>query len=172
MDAELKGKFDDLDDLLSGGYISKEEFAAARENLLVEAGFDVSPRTGGLFGGNLAFRPHEESGGGRSGCGCFLIFLLLAALLIGGFLALPEGVLKGIPIVGNLIEGQGIQEMRQSVIRFIDDLRGNPAPDTGPVSVTVSPEAEGPDDPAWPEGPAGSGGDEDKDTQNGDKEES
>lgn len=126
MDIELKGKFDDLDDLLSGGYISKEEFATARENLLIEAGFDVSPRTGGFIGG-LAFRRSEEEN--RKGCGCFLMLLLLIAVLIGGFLALPDGILKGIPVIGDLIEGQGIQEMRQSVTRFIDDLRGNPAPD-------------------------------------------
>ena len=126
MDIELKGKFDDLDDLLSGGYISKEEFAAARENLLIEAGFDVSPRTGGFISG-LAFRRSEEES--RKGCGCFLMLLLLIAVLIGGFLALPDGILKGIPVIGDLIEGQGIQGMRQSVMRFIDDLRGNPAPD-------------------------------------------
>ncbi len=130
MDSELKGKFDDLDDLLSGGYISREEFAAARENLLIEAGFDVSPRESGFLGG-LAFRSREERGR-RSGCGCFLILLFLVALLIGGFLLLPEGVLKGIPILGNLIEGQGLQEMRQSVFNFIDDLRGNPAGDVAP----------------------------------------
>ena len=137
MDAELKGKFDDLDDLLSGGYISKEEFATARENLLIEAGFDVSPRTGGFMGG-LAFRKSEEERG--NGCGCLLTFLLLVALMIGAFLALPEGILKGIPVVGNLIEGQGIQEMRQSVARFIDDLRGNPAPDA--KNERVEPETE------------------------------
>ena len=124
MDSEFKAKFDNLDDLLSGGYISEAEYAAARENLLMDAGFDVSPRPAGLFRGTVAFQPREERG--RSGCGCFLMLLLLIVALLGGALALPEGIVKGIPVLGSLMEGQGLRSIRQSVAGFIDDLRGNP----------------------------------------------
>ena len=134
MNSDLKRKLDDLNELLSQNYITDSEYAIARENVLADAGIDIVPRMEGpIVRDNVRpFRQRREPRS-NSGCGCFLVFLLLLVAAAGCLLALPEDIAKKIPGVGQLIDEPHYQEIRQTITQFIDDLRGNPAPAPAPA---------------------------------------
>lgn len=133
MNSDLKRKLDDLNELLSQNYITDSEYAIARENVLADSGIDIVPRMEAPIVRDSVrpFRVRRDQH--NSGCGCFLVLLLLLVAAAGCFLALPEDMAKKIPGVGSLIDEPRYQEIRQTITQFIDDLRGNPAPVPAPT---------------------------------------
>ena len=130
MNSEIKRKLDDLNELLAQNYITDSEYAIARENVLSDAGIDIVPRMESTVGNSArdSIRPLTPRREQRGGCGCFVMLLLLLVVAAGCLFALPEDIVQKIPGVGQLLEEQRCQELRQAVTQFIDDLRGNPAP--------------------------------------------
>ncbi len=119
-------KLDELKDLRLKDYITEEEYAAARSNILLDAGFDIVPRTEPDT--RTAYAPPQ--GGNREkkngGCGCFLIVLLFAVILLGGLFAVPEDILKTLPGLDRLFGIEQVQDARRTILRFVDDLMGRP----------------------------------------------
>ena len=144
MNSEIKQKMDELSELRRQNYISGEEYTTARENLLLDAGFDIIPRVENTLYSRPAMR-RERRG---MGCGCFLMVILLAFAAAGGLLAMPEEKLRGIPFIGQLADREEYREIRQALLYFIDDLQGNPAhegaslPATPPTPALPQPLAE------------------------------
>ena len=133
----IRQRLDDLEELLHEGYITGDEYATARENLLLDMGFDIVPRLEGAAGrGPQAVVPVRKRQG--AGCGCFLTLLLLLVVAAAGtLLALPEETLRRFPWTEKLMDMEAFQQVRQSLEHFIDDLRGNPP-------IEPNPDAAGP----------------------------
>ena len=123
MNGDLKRKLDDLNELLSQNYITDSEYAIARENVLADSGIDIVPRMEAPIVRDSVrpFRARREQH--NSGCGCFLVLLLILVAAAGCFLALPEDIAKKIPGVGSLIDEPRYQEIRQTITQFIDDQK-------------------------------------------------
>ena len=123
----IRQRLDDLEELLHEEYITGEEYATARENLLLDMGFDIVPRLEGPARREpqAAMQVRKRQG---AGCGCFLALLLLLIVAAGGaLLALPEETLRQFPWTEKLMGMEAFQQVRQSLEHFIDDLRGNPS---------------------------------------------
>ena len=85
MSNPVRKKLDELKELRQEDYITEEEYAAARGNALLDAGFDIVPRTGLEARFRRAPLPEGKSEEKKNGgCGCFLILLLLIVILFGG----------------------------------------------------------------------------------------
>ena len=138
MHSEIKQKMDDLAELRRLGYVTDEEYLIARENLLLDMGFDIVPRVGGLRDQVVIAAPRRRRG---CGCGCFLTLLLLLIAAVGGVFAVPEEMLRQVPVLSRLLEYKEYQEVRQALTWFLDDLRGNPlfAPDPAPQATPPAP---------------------------------
>lgn len=123
----IRQRLDDLEELLHEEYITEEEYATARENLLLDMGFDIVPRLEGPARREpQAVLPIRKRQG--AGCGCTLALLLLLVVAAGGaLLALPEETLRQFPWTEKLMSMEAFQQIRQSLEHFIDDLRGNPS---------------------------------------------
>ena len=134
MNSEIKHKLEDLVELHRLGYVTEEEYATARENLLLDMGFDIVPRVGGLRDRVLIAEPRRRSSG--CGCGCFLMLLLLLIAAVGGVFAVPEEMLRQVPGLNRVLEFKEYQEVRQALMWFLDDLRGNPLSAPDPVPLT------------------------------------
>lgn len=137
----IRQRLDDLEELLHKEYITGEEYATARENLLLDMGFDIVPRLEGPARREpqSAMQARKRQG---AGCGCTLALLLLLVVTAGGaLLALPEETLRRLPWTEKLMSMEAFQQVRQSLEHFIDDLRGNPS--LGP-SLEPSFDAAGP----------------------------
>lgn len=132
MKQEIKRRLDGLTELLNEGYITEAEYAVARENIFLDAGFDIIPRTGGPDPRPAPAVPQRREH--RRGCGCFLGLLLLLAAVGGSLFILSRVVAGDRPLLGMLLESDGYQNARQAVVGFIDDLMGNPAPSAPPAS--------------------------------------
>ena len=130
----IKQRLDDLEELLHEEYITGEEYATARENLLLDMGFDIVPRLEGAARREpQAVMPVRKRQG--TGCGCLLALLLLLVVAAGGaLLALPEETLRQFPWTEKLMGMEAFQQVRQSLEHFIDDLRGNPPLEPNPAS--------------------------------------
>ena len=116
-------KLDELKELKQQGYLSEEEFAAARGNILLDAGFDIVPRTDS--DNRLAYAPPpREDGEKKGGCGCLFALLLLLVLLLGGIFAMPEDVARGVPGLERIFGNEQVQAARRTLLQFIDDLMG------------------------------------------------
>lgn len=123
----IRQRLDDLEELLHEEYITGEEYATARENLLLDMGFDIVPRLEGPARREPqpAMQARKRQG---AGCGCTLALLLLLVVAAGGaLLALPEETLRQFPWTEKLMSMEAFQQVRQSLEHFIDDLRGNPS---------------------------------------------
>ena len=133
----IRQRLDDLEELLHEEYITGEEYATARENLLLDMGFDIVPRLEGPARREpqSAMQARKRQG---AGCGCTLALLLLLVVAAGGaLLALPEETLRQFPWTEKLMGMEAFQQVRQSLEHFIDDLRGNPP-------IEPNPDAAGP----------------------------
>ena len=98
MSDPVRKKLDELKELRQENYLTEEEYAAARGNALLDAGFDTAPRSGAEARSRRAPLQGGESGEKKGGgCGCLLILLLLIVLLFVGVIALPEDTLKLLP---------------------------------------------------------------------------
>ena len=97
MSDPVRKKLDELKELRQENYITEEEYAAARGNALLDAGFDIESRTG--IGARFLHIPPQREIEERKngGCGCFLIVLLLIVIILGGIFALSEDTLKTLP---------------------------------------------------------------------------
>ena len=93
----IRQRLDDLEELLHEEYITGEEYATARENLLLDMGFDIVPRLEGAARREpQAVMPVRKRQG--TGCGCLLALLLLLIVAAAGvLLALPEETLRRFP---------------------------------------------------------------------------
>jgi len=131
----VKKKLDELRELRQDNYITEEEYAAARENTLLDAGFDIESRTelGARFLHIPPQREIEEKKNG--GCGCFLILLLLI-IILGGIFALSEDTLKTLPGLDRVFGIEMVREARRTVHQFVDDLMGRPRAQESPVLPT------------------------------------
>ena len=145
----IRQRLDDLEELLHEEYITGEEYATARENLLLDMGFDIVPRLEGAARREpQAVMPVRKRQG--TGCGCLLALLLLLIVAAAGvLLALPEETLRRLPWTEKLMGMEAFQQVRQSLEHFIDDLRGNPPlepnPDAaGPQLCSLAPETIAP----------------------------
>ena len=145
----IRQRLDDLEELLHEGYITGDEYATARENLLLDMGFDIVPRLEGAARREpQAVMPVRKRQG--TGCGCLLALLLLLIVAAAGvLLALPEETLRRLPWTEKLMGMEAFQQVRQSLEHFIDDLRGNPLlepnPDAaGPQLCSPAPETIAP----------------------------
>ena len=145
----IRQRLDDLEGLLHEEYITGEEYATARENLLLDMGFDIVPRLEGAARREpQAVMPVRKRQG--TGCGCLLTLLLLLVVAAAGtLLALPEETLRRFPWTEKLMDMEAFQQVRQSLEHFIDDLRGNPPlepnPDAaGPQLCSLAPETIAP----------------------------
>ena len=145
----IRQRLDDLEELLHEEYITGEEYATARENLLLDMGFDIVPRLEGAARREpQAVMPVRKRQG--TGCGCLLALLLLLIVAAAGvLLALPEETLRRLPWTEKLMGMEAFQQVRQSLEHFIDDLRGNPPlepnPDAaGPQLCSPAPETIAP----------------------------
>lgn len=128
----IRQRLDALEELLHEEYITGEEYATARENLLLDMGFDIVPRLEGAPRGEpQAVMPVRKRQ--SAGCGCFLaLLLLLIVAAAGALLALPEETLRQLPWTEKLMGMEAFQQVRQSLEHFIDDLRGNPSLESSP----------------------------------------
>ena len=126
MTNELKKKLDELNELLGQDYLTEEEYAIARANVFLEAGIDIIPRADPIDVPYIRSSPPRRRERRGCGCGCFTMLLLLALIAFGALFAIPEDVLKDLPAVGKLIEMEEFQKAHQSLMRFINDLRGIP----------------------------------------------
>ena len=128
----IRQRLDDLEELLHEEYITGEEYATARENLLLDMGFDIVPRLEGAARREpQAVMPVRKRQG--TGCGCLLALLLLLIVAAAGvLLALPEETLRRLPWTEKLMGMEAFQQVRQSLEHFIDDLRGNPPLEPNP----------------------------------------
>ena len=128
----IRQRLDDLEELLHEEYITGEEYATARENLLLDMGFDIVPRLEGAARREpQAVMPVRKRQG--TGCGCLLALLLLLIVAAAGvLLALPEETLRRLPWTEKLMDMEAFQQVRQSLEHFIDDLRGNPPLEPNP----------------------------------------
>lgn len=134
MSNPVRKKLDELKELRQENYITEEEHSAARENALLDAGFDIVPRTGPEARFRRAPLQERESGEKKNGgCGCFLTLLLLIVILFGGIVALPEDTLKLLPGLDRVFGLEMVQEARRTVLQFIDDLMGRPQAQKSPV---------------------------------------
>ena len=126
MTGSMRQKLEELKELRAQNYITEQEYAAARSNIFLDAGFDILPRT--ELDARYAYAPPQREGRERKGCGCgcFLTLLLLIVALLGGLFALPEDLRAALPGLGRVFEIKQVQEARQAVLRFIDDLMGHP----------------------------------------------
>lgn len=126
MTGSMRQKLEELKELRVQNYITEQEYAAARSNIFLDAGFDILPRT--ELDARYAYAPPQREGGERKGCGCgcFLTLLLLIVALLGGLFALPEDLRAALPGLDRLLEIEQVQEARRAVLRFIDDLMGRP----------------------------------------------
>ncbi len=134
MSNPVRKKLDELKELRQENYITEEEYAAARGNALLDAGFDIVPRTG--LEARFRRPPLQERESGEKkngGCGCFLILLLLIVILFGGIFALPEDTLKLLPGLDRVFGLEIVQEARRTVLQFVDDLMGRPQAQESPV---------------------------------------
>lgn len=116
-------KLDELKELRQQGYVSEEEFAAARGNILLDAGFDIVPRSDS-DNRHVDAPPPREDAEKKGGCGCLFALLLLLVLLVGGIFAMPEDAVKGIPGLERVFEHEQVQAARRTLLQFIDDLMG------------------------------------------------
>ena len=134
MSNPVRKKLDELKELRQEDYITEEEYAAARGNALLDAGFDIVPRTGLEARFRRAPLPEGKSEEKKNGgCGCFLILLLLIVILLGGIFALPEDTLKLLPGLDRVFGIEKVQEARRTVLQFVDDLMGRPQAQESPV---------------------------------------
>lgn len=127
MNGELKKRLDELAELTEGGYITDEEYSAARVNLLLDAGFDIVPRPAGSplsdttprcgFPGGAEF-DGRMTPAARRGRILGLRAILLIAAIIAGCAFAASRVIRS--------EEQR-NAIRASFMRFWDDLRGNTA---------------------------------------------
>lgn len=126
MTGSMRQKLEELKELRAQNYITEQEYAAARSNIFLDAGFDILPRT--ELDARYAYAPPQRETRERKGCGCgcFLTLLLLIVALLGGLFALPEDLRAALPGLDRLLEIEQVQEARQAVLRFIDDLMGHP----------------------------------------------
>ena len=126
MTGSMRQKLEELKELRAQNYITEQEYAAARSHIVLDAGFDILPRT--ELDARYAYAPPQREGRERKGCGCgcFLTLLLLIVALLGGLFALPEDLRAALPGLGRVFEIKQVQEARQAVLRFIDDLMGHP----------------------------------------------
>lgn len=126
MTGSMRQKLEELKELRAQNYITEQEYAAARSNIFLDAGFDILPRT--ELDARYAYAPPQREGRERKGCGCgcFLTLLLLIVALLGGLFALPEDLRAALPGLDRVFEIEQVQEARQAVLRFIDDLMGHP----------------------------------------------
>lgn len=123
----VKQRLEELKELRQYDYITEEEYAVARGNILLEAGFDIVPRT--EFDACYTYPPPRRKGRERKrgGCGCFLTLLFLIAFMVSGALfALPEDIVSNLPGLDRLFGIEQVQEARRTILRFIDDLLGHP----------------------------------------------
>ena len=132
MHDSIKRKMEDLNELRRLGYITEDEHATARENILLDMGFDIVPRTELPDRDRIAIVPRRR----RRGCGC-LLWILLVVAAVGGAFAVPEETLRSVPVLSKLLDVEPFVDARRAVTWFLDDLRGEPlsAPDPAPVSV-------------------------------------
>ena len=127
MSDPVRKKLDELKELRQENYITEEEYAAARGNALLDAGFDTAPRSSAEARSRRAPLQGGESGEKKGGgCGCLLILLLLIVLLFVGVVALPEDTLKLLPGLDRVFGVEKVQEARRTLLEFIDDLMGRP----------------------------------------------
>lgn len=137
MSNPVRKKLDELKELRQENYITEEEYAAARGNALLDAGFDIVPRTGLEARFRRPTLQEGESGEKKNGgCGCFLILLLLIVILFGGIFALPEDTLKLLPGLDRVFGLEMVQEARRTVLQFVDDLMGRPQAQESPILPT------------------------------------
>ncbi len=133
MSDPVRKKLDELRELRQENYITEEEYAAARENALLDAGFDIESRTG--IGARFLHIPPQREIEERKngGCGCFLIVLLLIVIILGGIFALSEDTLKTLPGLDQVFGLEMVQEARRTILQFVDDLMGRPQAQKSPV---------------------------------------
>lgn len=122
MNNQTKQKLDELNELRQQNYISEEEYAAARANILLGAGFDIIPRTDSAP--TPFYAPPLKEKEEKSGCGCLFVFLILLIVLVGGVFAMPDDLLKKLPGLDGILEYEQVQTARLTLHRFIDDLLG------------------------------------------------
>ena len=126
MTDSMRQKLEELRKLRAENLITEQEYAAARGNIFLDAGFDILPRT--ELDAQYAYAPRQREERERRGCGCgcFLTLLLLIVALLGGLFALPEDIRATLPGLNRIFEIEQVQEARRVVLRFIDDLMGHP----------------------------------------------
>ncbi len=137
MSDPVRKKLDELRELRQENYITEEEYAAARGNALLDAGFDIVPRTGLEARFRRPTLQEGESGERKNGgCGCFLIVLLLIVIILGGIFALSEDTLKTLPGLDQVFGLEMVQEARRTILQFVDDLMGRPQAQESPILPT------------------------------------
>ena len=149
---EIKQRLDDLDELQESGYITENEFRIARVNTLKDCGVDVTIHSRRHEGE----RPRREPKS-SSGCGCFLIVLILLGVVGSGVYfgasSWPEN------LAGAYVRqvGEWTIALREMVIPSredlqhvppvsSDDLEMEPADSQAPLSPDVFPRPEIPND--------------------------
>lgn len=147
MTGSMRQKLEELKELRAQNYITEQEYAAARSNIFLDAGFDILPRT--ELDARYAYAPPQREGLERKGCGCgcFLTLLLLIVALLGGLFALPEDLRAALPGLDRVFGIEQVQEARRAVLRFIDDLMGRPE---GQAPYPLSSSDSRPSEPAEP----------------------
>lgn len=147
MTGSMRQKLEELKELRVQNYITEQEYAAARSNIFLDAGFDILPRT--ELDARYAYAPPQREGLERKGCGCgcFLTLLLLIVALLGGLFALPEDLRAALPGLDRVFGIEQVQEARRAVLRFIDDLMGRPE---GQAPYPLSSSDSRPSEPAEP----------------------
>lgn len=124
MQHDIAKKLEELGELRKLSYVSEEEYAVARENILLDAGFDIHPRSENPGPG---LPPPPAPAPRKRGCGCFLLGLLLLLLVLAGSLfAVPQEVLRSfdIPALRKILDSEEFLKVHNAFIRFIGDLRG------------------------------------------------
>jgi hypothetical protein len=136
-----KQRLEELCDLLQAKYITESEFRVARANILREGGFDltVHPAHEHDDAPEEEFFDDPEPKG--RGCGCFLIALLLAMLVVAGAFFLVSEWTGG-------FEGQYARVMREEILRLWDAVFPPEKEGAAPIPVPVMPANSDSDDVA------------------------
>jgi hypothetical protein len=143
-----KQRLEELYDLLQAKYITESEFRVARANIFRESGIDLTPHQDGDGLEELYFDDPEPRGKG-CGCGCLLaVLLLLAAIVVGTILAVPEWP--------DALGGQYARVAREEIVRLWNAVFPSDEKSPGPVpapltrsdapAVTVAPGATSKDE--------------------------
>lgn len=119
--SELKERLDALSELAEGGYLTDDEYSAARVNMLLDAGFDITPREAGSAAARetalMLYRAGAEPQTRTRRLFGWRTLLLIAAIIAGCAFAASR-VLRS---------EERRTAISESLMRFWDDLRGNTA---------------------------------------------